>query len=287
MQEKKDTNIGIVGYGFVGKAIEYGFRETNLVIADPNLGTSTQTLIDSGLDFDAIFIAVPTPMGEDGKINSSIVEKVIAELADMPTLLVLKSTVLPDIVDRLEWQYPNFVYNPEFLTEKNAKQDFVNPMMHVMGGSHKNCEKLLDIYHSSSECRNPPLWEDKIPVYFMSAKEASFVKYTMNSYLTTKVLFFNQIYQLCQKHGARYDQVIKAVGTDPRIGRGHTNVPGHDGRFGAGSACFSKDVPAFTHFSELDLNILREVWNTNVDIRNSYGDVLEREKEQHIEFKKI
>lgn len=279
--DKSKKNIGIVGYGFVGKAIEHGFRNCNLVIADPNLGTSTKDLLEFDGFFDAVFIAVPTPMGPDGKINSDIVEKVMEELSSLHTILVLKSTVVPDTVEKIAEKYPTFIYNPEFLTEKNALRDFVEPFMHVFGGDQLIWGILHSVYETLSEC------DMDVPIYYMSAKEASFVKYTMNSYLTTKVLFFNQIYELCQKHGADYDTVIAAVGTDGRIGKAHTSVPGHDGRRGAGSACFSKDVPAFIHFSGNELSILREVWNTNVDIRNSYGKPLPRELEQHITFNKI
>ena len=279
--DKSKRNIAVVGYGFVGKSIAHGFRNCNLVIADPNLGTSTKDLLEFDGIFDAIFIAVPTPMGPDGKINSDIVEKVMDELSGLDTILVLKSTVVPDTVEKLAQKYTNFVYNPEFLTEKNALNDFVNPFMHVFGGEYGMSDVLTHIYEAYSEC------DMTVPMYYMSAKEASFVKYTMNSYLTTKVLFFNQIADLCQKHGANYGTVMSAVGTDSRIGHAHTSVPGHDGRRGAGSACFSKDVPAFIHFSENELSILREVWNSNVDIRNSYGEPLPRELEQHITFNKI
>lgn len=279
--KKFKTNIGIVGYGFVGKAIAHGFSNCNQVIADPTLGTSCKDLVESNIKFDVIFIAVPTPMGENGKIDSSIVEKVLDELKDVNTLLVLKSTVTPDIIKVLAEKYSNFVYNPEFLTEANALNDFVNPIMHVMGGSWENCKDLMDTYDAHSECTKG------CRVLYMTAVEASFVKYTMNTFLASKVLFFNQINELCSKHSADYNRVIEAVGNDPRIGSSHTMVPGHDGRRGAAGPCFSKDSSAFIHFSKNKLSILREAWNYNVDIRNSYGEPLPREVEQKATFNKI
>jgi len=273
------ANIGIVGYGFVGKAVAHGFQACNLVIADPLLGTSTDDMLDK--KFDAIFICVPTPMGDNGVIDASIVKDVMRRLAHVDTILVLKSTVTPDQVDKLAWWHPNFVYNPEFLTERNALRDFEYPIMHVFGGAPNMTLALEMIYTNCSICDN------NVRCFHMTAKEASFVKYTMNSFLTTKVLFFNQIAELCSKHGADYNTVIKAVTTDDRIAPGHTNVPGNDGRLGAAGACFAKDVPAFIRFSNNSLSILREVWNANCDIRNQYPDTLAREKAQHITFEKI
>jgi UDPglucose 6-dehydrogenase len=274
----KKITVAVVGAGFVGRAVAHGFNKQNIVLIDPLLGTHTSDLLDKKPD--VVFICVPTPMGENGQIDSSIVEKVLEELKELDTLLVLKSTVIPDIVDRLSKRYKNFIYNPEFLTEKNAAWDFENPFVHVFGGNEVYCTQLQMIYEKYSIC-------NKCPVKKMSAKEASFTKYSINSYLALKVVFWNQMKELMEKHGAAYDTVRDAFTCDPRIGQSHSVVPGHDGRAGTGSACFSKDVPALIHFSDMSLSILRDAWNVNCDIRNSYGEVLPREKEQHITFVKI
>lgn len=96
---KKKITVGVVGAGFVGRAVAHGFKKQNVLLIDPILGSSTSDLLDKKPD--VVFICVPTPMGEDGVINASIVEKVLFELKDLKTLLVLKSTVVPDIVERL------------------------------------------------------------------------------------------------------------------------------------------------------------------------------------------
>jgi nucleotide sugar dehydrogenase len=269
--------IGIVGYGFVGKAVGAGFANHTLVIADPTLGTSTETIIKERPS--VVFICVPTPMGDDGKIDSSIVENVLNELSHLDTLLVLKSTVIPDIVHRFSKQYKNFVYNPEFLTERNAIRDFLNPQFHVFGGNYKNCIELNDIYKESlcAPC----------DVHYVSAVEAAFIKYGINSFLMTKVMFWNQFEKLCAAEWANYDVVKHVIGCDPRIGQSHMDVPGHDGRRGSAGACFSKDIPALIHFSENRLSILKESWNVNCKIRNSYPNKLPREIEQNITFKEI
>lgn len=271
-------NVGVVGYGFVGRAVANGFKNQNVIIIDPNEGTSTQDLLDQKPD--VVFICVPTPMGVDGVIDASIVEHVLFELKDLDTLLVLKSTVVPDIVERLSLQYKNFIYNPEFLTEANASRDFQFPFLHVFGGEKEYCDKLHNIYLKYSIC-------GPCEVQKMSAKEASFVKYSINSYLALKVIFWNQMKEVIEAAGANYDTVRGGFICDPRIGGSHSMVPGPDGRKGAASSCFAKDIPALVRYSNNSLSILREAWNVNCDIRNSYGDVLPREKAQHIVFNKI
>jgi UDPglucose 6-dehydrogenase len=192
----------------------------------------------------------------------------------------LKSTVLPDIVDRLAQGNPNFIYNPEFLTERNAEHDAEYPIMTVLGGEQQAVFRMIEIYRDFSICKDAPF-------YTMSPKEASFVKYGVNSFLATKVMFWNQFSEQCEKMGADYDVIKQAIGTDDRISPAHMNVPGHDGRKGTAGACFAKDIPAFIHFSNKEFSILREAWNVNCDIRNAYGEPLPREVAQHITFNKI
>ena len=126
-----------------------------------------------------------------------------------------------------------------------------------------------------------------VKTFYVKPAEASFIKYGINSFLMTKVLFWNQYSELCNNHNVDYNLIKEAIGTDVRIGSSHMNVPGHDGRRGSSSACFGKDVPAMIQYSEKSLSILLEAWNENCDIRNSYAEPLPREKEQHITFNKL
>lgn len=272
-------NVAVIGAsGFVGDACCHIFREQNLYKIDPRLGTSITDILDTPIDL--VMICVPTPMGENGKINSSIVEHVLDTLKyKKDCLLVLKSTVLPEIVQKYE-SIPNFVYNPEFLTERNAKNDAENPTHTVIGGSKENCARMKMYYENHSTCASAPF-------FFMTPTEAAFVKYGINSFLMLKVLFFNQYADQCAKLGADYEAVKYAIGEDPRITTAHMNVPGHDGRKGSAGACFAKDIPAMIHMSNNELSILREAWNANCDYRNSYESQLPREIEQHIQFNKI
>ena len=118
--------VGIVGHGFVGKAVDYGFSQRNVekYIVDPNYDTTIKDL--SEFDPDVTFVSVPTPMSNDGKIDASIVKKVVKELIDNTKgFIVVKSTVTPDIMIELsELSRDRIVYNPEFLTEKKCKRRF-------------------------------------------------------------------------------------------------------------------------------------------------------------------
>jgi UDPglucose 6-dehydrogenase len=219
-------------------------------------------------------------MSLDGSINASILRQVVNDLLMITDgIVVIKSTVVPDIVEELAC-HPRVVYCPEFLTENNANQDFVNPFMHVFGGTSENTTLLEKIYKDFSSCKI-------CPVYHMTASEASFVKYGMNSFLATKVLWFNQFHDIIEKFGGNYNTIRNAIGTDTRIGHSHTMIPGHDGRKGFGSACFAKDCPAFIKFAanqDTDFTVLSEVVRVNQDIRNSYGELLPREVEQKVNF---
>lgn len=270
--------IAIIGHGFVGKAVDYGFTAHGLekIIIDPNYGTKIEDL--KGVSLDASFICVPTPMGADGSINSDIVTKCVEYLKDKCSgLIIIKSTVTPDIIKQLtsDPEGVRVVYNPEFLTEKAANEDFVNPSLHVFGGVAWARDAVYDLYKNYSTCK-------PCPVYNMTAFEASFVKYGINSFLATKVLWMNQFYDIIEKHGGNYNAVINAIGGDPRIGRSHTSVPGFDGKRGFGGACFPKDTAAFFNFDDT-FTVLGEVIKANNKYRSAY-DLDQREKVQNINY---
>lgn len=276
----KNVTVGVVGFGFVGKAVASAFP--NAFPVDPILGSTMGQLLETNPE--VVFVCVPTPMGTDGVADTSIVESVFDQLKDYKGIAVLKSTVVPSIVQKLEKLHPRFVYNPEFLTEANAIADFLNPKMHVFGGKKKDTKKLARFYEEHSQCA--PAKE----THFVTPTEAALIKYGVNSFLALKVMFMNQWYDLCNSVGADYRSVADGMGTDPRITKAHTMVPGPDGRRGTAGACFAKDIPAIVRESitnECELSILRESWNKNCNIRASYGELLPREIAQHISFTKI
>lgn len=277
---KKLTKIAIIGYGFVGKAVEFGFRNSSndIMIVDPYKGyANIDDLEHYAPDFT--FVCVSTPMGENGDIDHTNISAVVQQLSNMASgVVVIKSTVTPDVVDHL-CRYKRFVYNPEFLTERNSFDEFLNPKFHILGGRPEFTKRVKNLYKFNSNC-NPA------PVHFMTAAEASLVKYGINSFLAAKVVWFNQWKDLAEKVGARYNVVATAIGNDDRIGHSHTKVPGFDGKKGFGGSCFPKDTSAIYNYSvaaDSPLEILSQVIDSNNDYRREY-DLDDREKEQNIRY---
>ena len=272
--------IGIVGQGFVGNAIYQKFKdyyEINTYDLDSSKCNSSE---QETLDNDIVFVCLPTPMNSDGSCNVSLVESAIKRCSEfgITKTVVIKSTVSPGTSARINSLYPNMdiVFNPEFLTEKNALVDFVNPPMHVLGGSPIQTHTIELWYNMYSTCNTAP-------AFHMTPAEASFVKYGVNSFLATKVLWFNQYKDLIEKHGGNYNSVIKAISQDDRIGPSHTKVPGTDGRKGYGGACFPKDTNALLNFSENTFSVLASVIEANNEYRDQY-DLDDREKEQNVVY---
>lgn len=271
--------MAIVGHGFVGKAVSFGFNSSKIekFIIDPKYGNKIEDLVDK--DIDVTFVCVPTPMQSDGSIDSSIVEECVNYLKhNVSGLIIIKSTVTPVILEKLIncVSANRIVYNPEFLMEKSANEDFVNPFMHIFGGNLEVTKEVERIYNEYSLCK-------ACPVYHMSAVEASLVKYGINTFLATKVVWFNQFYDMVEKFGGNYGTVIRGITTDKRVGPSHTTVPGFDAKRGFGGACFPKDSAAFLRLSENEFTILNEVIRVNNQLRKQY-EKDEREKVQNVNY---
>lgn len=266
----------IIGHGFVGKAIDYAFQDdVEKQIIDPKIGVE---LKDVKLNADITFVCVPTPMHKNGKCDVSILEDVLTQIKHRMTgLIVVKSTVTPDKIEKLfrGSAKHRMIYNPEFLTEKNANEDIINPFVHIFGGQSDATEKLELVYKEYSICK-------PCPVYHMSATDASFVKYGINTFLATKLTFFNEFYDTIKEFGGNYGRIANAIGTDPRIGHAHTRVPGFDGKRGFGGACFPKDVSAFINFTD-QATLLEHVMKRNNIYRSEY-EKDDREIEQNIQY---
>lgn len=282
--KKKKINIAIIGHGFVGKATDWGFnRNVRKFIVDPKQKTSVNDLKDFDPEF--IFICVPTPMGEDGSQDSSIVSNVLQELTLIKpsAVKIIKSTVIPSTLNDLMHIDSDIIYNPEFLREKNANEDFANSSMIVLGGNRNIADKVSQLYKNHSRCISSEF-------IFTDIMTASLIKYSINTFLATKVIFFNELYNLHKKQGTDEDwqRIIKAISNDKRIGSSHMDVPGHDGRLGFGGACFPKDSLAFVKYGKSlgsSLSILEQVIKTNNKIRSKYADLDGREAEQNVSFK--
>lgn len=245
------ATVGIIGSGFVGQAVEAFFRDSpcKLVIYDKN--KKLDTLEDVVKKAELIFVCVPTPMRKDGSCYTGIVESVIKDVRDMAKkvernldsfVLVHKSTVSPGFTEEMHNKFfgMRILYSPEFLTEKNSIQDFKQSNRMIFGGEEEDAR----VASKFIEAVNPErVANDKLLLLQCSnPTTAEMVKLYTNGILMTKVLFSNEIYQMCQKLGIDYEEVRLLAMLDRRIGPSHTAVPGHDGDLGAGGHCFPKDI---------------------------------------------
>ena len=276
--------IGIIGFGFVGKALRNGLKENVASIEiDPKLNTNIEDLKNHKPEL--VFICVPSPMNDDGSQNISIVNDVINEINQFDTnlLIVLKSTVLPKYVKEISKKSKNLVINPEFLREKSANEDFINSEIIIFGGLDDNCKKLSYFYknHTNCKCKEYTITD---------GVSASLIKYTINSFLALKVTFFNEIKFVFDSLNSKDDWLnfISALSRDKRIGDSHMNVPGPDGRYGYGGPCLPKDVSALIEYSKeigKELSLLNKANSINNNIRAEYNELSAREKEQNIKYK--
>ena len=186
--------IGIVGKGFVGSAVQFGFSpntgcdaEVRAYDKDPN--KSQHTLEEVVNESDYIFISVPTPSNDDGSINLDIVDdalRSINEINNRDNVILLRSTMVPGSTLAFQKKYPklNIVFNPEFLTERSANFDFINQARFIVGGDSKNTSKVAKLFK----------WRfgDSIPVIETNYQTAELIKYMNNCFFATKVSFMNE-----------------------------------------------------------------------------------------------
>ena len=248
--------FGVIGNGFVGGATkEFECSNNKLLVYDiiPEKCVPLGLKLEDLQVCDFIFICVPTPMKHTGECNLSIVENVINQLsnANINTNIVIRSTVLPGTTNKY-----NCYFMPEFLTEKNYINDFINCKNWVIGcGNEEINQDFLNKYKlliNNAYNENKIKYNSIIP---MLNTEAELTKYTRNCFLALKVSFFNEIYNICSRLNINYDNFIKGVVCDDRIGASHTQVPGHDGKFGYGGTCFPKDTNALNSFAKNELNM--------------------------------
>ena len=255
--------IIIVGYGFVGKAVFNALKtKYNVVIVDPQY---TTTELKHHPDADGIIICVPTPSLDNGGCDSSIIANVLDQVLHDNTPILIKSTVTPAVTEALNEIYPSLTitYSPEFLRAKTADADFLNQNYVIFGG--------VDPDGFWQEVFTPVL--KNCNLYFhCSPTEASLVKQATNSFLATKVSFFNQLFDLCNTSDADFSVVRQLVTQDTRIGAGHSLVPGLDGDRGFGGACFPKDTAALLHYAnskDINLSIIESAVNYNKTVRKN------------------
>lgn len=267
-------NIAVVGTGYVGLVTGTCFAETGnhvvcvdidaakvermkngeIPIYEPHLDvlfernikdkrlTFTTDLQDAIHEAEVIFLALPTPPGEDGSADLSYVLGVAAQLGKMIRsykVIVDKSTVPVGTAELVKNTIKKFtevpfdvVSNPEFLREGFAVDDFMKPDRVVVGASSLRAQKVMEELYK-------PFTRQGNPIIFMDERSAELTKYAANAFLATKITFMNEIANFCERVGADVDKVRIGIGTDERIGKRFL-FPG----IGYGGSCFPKDVQA-------------------------------------------
>ncbi len=290
-------NIAVVGTGYVGLVTGTCFAETgnHVICVDINekkvksLREGVIPIFEPGLDVlferntkegrlhfttnlaeavekaHIIFLALPTPPGEDGSADLSYILGVAKDLGGIITdykVIVDKSTVPVGTAERvssilaeqLSKKLFDVVSNPEFLREGVAVEDFMKPDRVVVGTRSERARKLMKQLYE-------PFVRQGNPIYFMDERSAELTKYAANSYLAMRISFMNEIANLCEKTGANVDQVRIGMGSDSRIGKRFL-FPG----IGYGGSCFPKDVQALAKTASdfsYDFKILKSVMKVN------------------------
>ena len=252
-------NLLIIGYGIVGTVVYKGLgRKNNVQVLDPD---KNFTIEDKGFwsdydYYDGIIICLPTPQGPRGECDDMMVEQCHREIRSIaPAVpILIKSTISIELVELLE-DDQEVTYNPEFLTEADSHEQFCHQKFAIFGGHH--CRSWYDLYINSG------IKIDK--VRFTSMKNAAYAKYIINSFLATKVVFFNELYNMYCDDG--FDELTELVAMDERIGKSHMMVPGSDREFGFGGMCLPKDTSAFVTSGKGKLALLEKVREINEELR--------------------
>lgn len=264
--------IGIIGQGFVGNAIYQKFSKYYDILTYDLDESKCNSTKDKVLNQEIIFICLPTPMNKDGSCNVDIISKeldnldLLADNYETIKTIVVKSTIPPGTTDRWNKQFNSLdiVFNPEFLTEANAVDDFETQTRIILGGSIKSTTLLKQLYSS--------IFRKTSKIIKTDSTTAELVKYVTNAFLSTKVSFANEIYDLCGGIGLDYDKIIEYATYDERLGLSHWGVPGPDGDRGFGGHCFPKDLSALIRLTEsvnTKNNVLVATQKTNNEVRSN------------------
>ena len=257
--------VGIIGLGMVGEPIKRWFTEHNgykrgkdlfCYDVDPKKGYS-----DDVNKADVIFVSVPTPPNDDGSCNTSIVESAVAGVKD-GKIVVVKSTVTPGTVENLQKKHPKkgLIFNPEFITELQAWEDFISPDRQLVGTTAKSMSDAIEVLNLLPRKNFIRPWSSDYSKKWINATEAEFGKYASNVFGYIKVVYGNILADLSHTLNKKYikdkissrinyENIRELIAADLRIGPAWLNVE-HGQYCGAGGYCFPKDMNAFIAFGE-------------------------------------
>lgn len=260
-----EPTLGFIGQGFVGKNYADSFEDRGFSVIRYSKEEAYSANREMLREADIIFIAVPTPTTPDG-VDLSILREVMQHVRPSQTV-VIKSTIPLGTTEELQREYPDHIilHNPEFLRERNAREDVDQPIRTVIGMGadtekhHAAATRVLDIL-------------PKAPFDLITdARTAEFIKYTHNTYGYALIVFANILYDLAKESGAAWDAVRDSISHNPWV-PGKYLDPVHQGGRGAGGHCFIKDFAAFREMyertvdDESGLALLKAFENKNNDL---------------------
>ena len=267
-KQKAKFNLGIIGNGYVGGTATKAFsRECNILTYDKyqEKYTNPEVLIDAKI----IFLCVPTPMKKTGEMDNSAIYSAMDTLSELKykktkPLVVIRSTSIPGTTDLLDKKYDfDFVFNPEFLREKHALEDFLNSNRVIFGvKNQRDFNKVKSLYKK--------VLPDAKYVK-TTRKAAEMIKYAANITLASQITIANEMHNICGKLGVDYDEVKNALLLDERIGT-NIDVPGPDNNPGFGGKCFPKDLNALIYLAEkqgYSPDLFKQVWASNLKFREN------------------
>lgn len=266
--------VGICGFGFLGTAVQHGFSlHADIKIYD-KYKEGYDTIEDMVRHSEFIFFCLPTPMFDDnGEQDLSVLYSAVKDVHELVPdnsnkIAIIKSTVLPGTNRALQQQYPRlkFVSNPEHLTARNNRLDFICASKNVLGGEAYAVSRVEDLYRHR--------FGNSMPIYKTDWETAELEKYIVNIFFCVKLSYFNFIYDLTEKLGLDYEELKDITLADGRIGRSHCDVGGgpgvSDGKRQYGGSCFPKDINALQHFAKalgVDFRLIKASWEQNLEGR--------------------
>jgi UDPglucose 6-dehydrogenase len=220
--------VAVVGYGMAGKATKLlleSLFQTQVVVSDPPQRLTMTA--DDWVDVRYAMICVPTPGGEDGKLDVTIVHQAIRDLPPH-VLPVIRSTIGPDQCA----EFGDAIFWPEFIRENHIEEDVGSRDVCSMIGANKvyKAEKLFKRLRAKG-----------YDTILTSPEECMFVKTMINTFLAMKVGFANDMWLAAKAQGLRPSRIFQLAMSDVRLGKSHWEVPGPDGKFGFGGSCLPKD----------------------------------------------
>ena len=255
--------IGIIGKGVIGTANSNGFIHLghDVFVHDPKLGTDIQVVIDT----EIIFICVPTPTLENGKCDISIVETVLQQLdaASYQGMIAIRSTIIPGSTKKLQTQFSNLeiAYVPEFLRERSATEDFIENHTVLAIGSENptTVDKIIKCHGDLPQ-----------NIEILTPTEAEILKYYNNVFASLRIIFANNIFEICVKLGADYNKVKNTYVKTGKLGNMYLDV--NENLRGYAGPCLPKDTLALANLMRekgINFGLIEQIHQDNAKLKKT------------------